>query len=79
MNIAVAAGLLRIRPRRGRNERRQAFLSTEDVQVAIRLSHAESPIFYEQTEVRSGHSKQLYIAAIKQYFNKVVFACYLTQ
>lgn len=41
LNIAVAAGLLRARPRRRQNERRQAFILTEDIKIAICLSQTE--------------------------------------
>jgi hypothetical protein len=56
LNIAVAAGLLRALPRRGPNERRQAFVSTEDIQIAIRLSQAEVQVLaHEFNQWRSQH------------------------
>ena len=56
VNVAIGAGILGARPRRRRNEIRQAYNSSEDVRLAIRLSSAEIQVLtLEFNQWRSQH------------------------
>jgi len=56
VNIAVAGGLLNARRLRRANEQRQGFISTEDVQLAIRLTQAD--VITQSTEFDQWRSRQ---------------------